>query len=97
MKAYIVLYACSVTRGVYLDLLPGQSAEEFLSSLKRFIARRGRPEKIFSDNGKTFVAAAKWLRIAREYVKLNNWLAKQGIMWQLTSAEHPGWEASSRG
>ena len=60
MKAYIVLYACSLTRVVYLELLPDQTTKEFLRSLKRFIARRGRPEKIFSDNGKTFVAASKW-------------------------------------
>ena len=48
MKAYIVLYTCSLIQAVYLELLPDQS-----------IIRRGRPEKIFSDNGKTFVAAAK--------------------------------------
>lgn len=61
MKAYIVLYACSLTRAVYLELLPDQTTQEFLRSLKRFIARRGRLEKIFSDNGTTFVAASKWL------------------------------------
>ena len=61
-KAYILLFACSLTRALYLELLPDQTAEEFLKSLKRFIARKGRPEKIYSDNGKTFVAGAKWLK-----------------------------------
>jgi hypothetical protein len=59
-KAYIVLYACSLTRAIYVELLTTLSAQEFISSLKRFIARKGRPQKIFSDNGKTFVAAEKW-------------------------------------
>ena len=57
-KAYVALYACSLMRAVYLDLLPDQSTEEFLHSLKRFVARKGRSKKIFSDNGKTFVVTA---------------------------------------
>ena len=60
-KAYILLFACSLTRAIHLELLPNQTTEEFIKSLKRFIARRGRPRKIYSDNGKTFTAAAKWL------------------------------------
>ena len=42
-KAYLALYACSVTRALYLELLPNMETSEFLKSLKRFIARRGRP------------------------------------------------------
>ena len=82
MKAYIVLYACCLTRAVYLEILPNLTVEEFIRSIKRLIARRGRPKKIFSDNGKTFVAAAKWLRKIRNDEKLNDLLAKQGIVWQ---------------
>ena len=58
-KAYITLYACSLTRGIYLDLLPSLDTSEFIQSLKRFIARRDRAMKIYSDNGRTFVGAAK--------------------------------------
>ena len=61
-KAYILLYSCSLTRAVYLDLLPGQSLEELLISIKEFIARRSRREKIYSDNFSSFVAASKWLK-----------------------------------
>ena len=60
MKAYILLFACSSTRAVYLNLLPpDQTTEHLLRSLKRFVARRGRPEKIFSDNGRTYISASK--------------------------------------
>ena len=61
-KAYIVLYACSLSRALYLELTKTMETEEFISTLKRFIARNGRPEKIYSDNGRTFMAAAKWLQ-----------------------------------
>ena len=58
-KAYIVLFACRLTRGLYLELLPELTTDEFLGSLKRLIARRGKLNKIYSDNGKTFIAAVK--------------------------------------
>ena len=61
-KAYVVLYSSRIIRGVFLELLPILETNDFIQSLKLFIARRGRPSKAYSDNGKTFVAAAKWLK-----------------------------------
>ena len=37
-KAYILLFACSLTRAIHLELLPNQTAEEVIRSLKQFIA-----------------------------------------------------------
>ena len=66
-KAYVVLYSCSLTRGEFLELLLSLETTEFIKSLRRLIARRGRPSKIYSDNGQTLFAAAKWLkRMCRE-------------------------------
>ena len=61
-KAHLLLFACSLTRAVHLELLTDQTTESFIKCLKRFIARRERPRKIYSDNGRSFVAANKWLR-----------------------------------
>ena len=44
-KAYSLLFACSLTRAVHLELLPNQTDEEFTKHLRRFIARRGRPRE----------------------------------------------------
>ena len=90
-KAYILLYSCSLTRAIHLELLPNQTTEEFLMSLKRFIARRGRPEKIYSDNGKTFVAGAKWLKRVTKDEALQNTLARQSIRWQFNLSRAPWW------
>lgn len=46
-KAYLVLYTCCLTRGVYLDVLPSLQTDNFLSSLKTFIARCGQPYTTF--------------------------------------------------
>ena len=52
-KAYILLFTCSLTRAIHLELLPDQTTNEFIRALNRLIARRGCPETIYSDNAKT--------------------------------------------
>lgn len=81
-KAYVLLYACSLTRAVYLDLMPSLETTEFLGSLKRFTARRGRPQRIYSDNGKTFVSTAKWIKQVMKDEKLHGFLTQQKIQWK---------------
>ena len=76
------LYACSLTPALFLDLLPSLENTEFLASFKRFISRRRRPQKVYSDIGKTFVGAAKWIKQVMRDKKFQNFLAHQGIQWQ---------------
>ena len=90
-KAYLALYACSLTRAVHLDLVKSLTAAEFVISLKKFIARRGRPELIYSDNAATFQAAAKWINDVREDERLNNLLANLSIEWRFNLSRAPWW------
>ena len=55
-KAWIVLYTCMATRAVILDVVSTASAASFLQSFRRFIARRGSPAQMISDNGSSFAA-----------------------------------------
>ncbi|XP_028416076.1 uncharacterized protein LOC114539664 [Dendronephthya gigantea] len=80
-KAYLVLYASCLTRVLFLEVLPSLEATEFIASLKRFIAQHGRPKRIYSDNGKTFVAAAQWLKRIQLDEKLNKFLSNHSIAW----------------
>ena len=43
-KAYIIVYACSLTRALYLELTKTMGTEEFIATFKWFIARKGRPQ-----------------------------------------------------
>ena len=70
-KAYIVLYVCSLTCGIYLELLPNMNTSDFITSLQRFIAHHRRPERTYSDNGRTFVGAANQLKIIMGDEKLH--------------------------
>lgn len=55
VKGYICLFICFVTRAVHLELVSDLSTDAYLLALKRFISRRGKPNEIFSDNGKNFI------------------------------------------
>lgn len=90
-KAYLVLFACSLTRGVYLEVLKSLETASFLGSLKRLIARRGRPSLIYSDNAKTFQAAATWLNQAMKDEKFHSELNKFEIKWRFNLSRAPGW------
>ena len=61
-KVWICLFTCCVTQAVHLDIVADISTETFLRCLKCFSARRGMPRKFVSDNGKTFKAAAKFIK-----------------------------------
>ena len=90
-KAYVLLYACSLTRGIYIDLLLSLELTEFILSLKRFIARRGRPDRIYSDNGGTFIGAARWMRIVAREERIQNFLSVHQITWQFNLSRATWW------
>ena len=43
------------SRAINLEILPNQSAQDFIIPLKQLIVRRGRASVVYSDNVKTFV------------------------------------------
>ena len=90
-KAYIVLFACSLTRALCLEILPDLTTEEFLKCLKRFLARKGRPEKVNSDNANTFSAAAKWLKKVMKEEQILRLLGVNHVKWQFNLSKVPWW------
>ena len=90
-KSYLVLYGCSLTRAVHLEVLKSLELSEFLGSLKRFIARRGRPKIIYSDNGTTFKAASKWLKKVQSDEQMNNFLSERSVQWKFSLGLAPWW------
>ena len=88
-KSYLCLFACSLTWGVYLELLHTLEMEEFLRCLKKFVARRGRPKTIYSDNGSTFKGAASWIKKVMKDEKLHDYLSKNTIEWKFNLSRAP--------
>ena len=81
-KAYILLFPCSLSRAVHLELTPNLTINGFIKCFKRLIARRGRPKTVYSDNAKTFQAAAKWLKQVIKTEEFNEFLTKENIKWK---------------
>ena len=65
-KAYVALFTCASTRAVHLKLCKDMTAEEFKIAFKEFMARRGTPRMMISDNAKTFITTSKWLKKTEE-------------------------------
>lgn len=104
-KSYICLFVCFSTKAVHLELVTDLTSAAFIGALRRFVARRGKPNCIYSDNGTNFVAANKELTEIYEWHKkessnINSALSNEGtsIDWKFIPARSPHfgglWEAS---
>ena len=80
-----------VTRAVHLDLVPDLTTEAFLRSFKRFAGRRGVPAKLVSDNGKTFKAAARLIRLIVGHKDVQRYLSGLGVKWIFNLPKAPWW------
>ena len=58
LKYYLLIVTCLSTRAIHLELLPDQSAEQFVLALVRFCNVYGIPEAIYSDNAHSFTSGA---------------------------------------
>lgn len=104
VKTYGVIFVCFAVKAVHLELVSDLTSETFIQALKRFIARRGRPVNMYSDNGTNFVGANRELMSLLKEVMNNEtkeWLQEKmsnaGINWHFIPprAPHFGgiWEA----
>lgn len=83
-KTWIYLFTCAVYRAVHLEITTSLSTKAFLQvlTIRRFIARRGRPSIVYTDNGKNFVGTYNLLRKI-DWAKINLYASTQKIDWRL--------------
>ncbi|XP_058467435.1 uncharacterized protein LOC131440300 [Malaya genurostris] len=62
VKRWVALFTCLTIRAVHLEVVHSLSSESCKMAIRRFIARRGSPVEIYSDNGTNFVGASNDLR-----------------------------------
>jgi hypothetical protein len=87
-KRYVALYTCLVTRAVHLEMVTSLSSDAAIMSLRRFIARRGSPTTIFSDNGTNFVGASRELRRLHEE-SVEEYATNHKIKWRFIPPASP--------
>ena len=98
VKRYGCMFTCLTMRAVYIEIANSDS-RSFINALRQFTAHRGKPNCIFSDNGKNFVDAARILRESLEELnkdRIDRYCCQQNIKWVFMppSASHMGgaWE-----
>ncbi|UYV67908.1 hypothetical protein LAZ67_5002467, partial [Cordylochernes scorpioides] len=89
-KAWIVIFTCAVYRGVYLELVTSLSMEAFLQAFRRFIARRGRPLIVYSDDGTNFKGMANTLKKI-DFSRLKCDPTLKNITWKFIPPGAPWW------
>ena len=90
-QAYVFLITYSLSRAVHRVLVGNQKMEEFIRAFKRFMERRGKPERIYSDNAKTFKVAATWIKSIRKSELIYSYLMENHITWQFNLSKAPWW------
>lgn len=102
-KQWGCLFTCLTSRAVHLELAGSLSTDTFILALRRFIARRGTPKCIVSDNGTNFVGASTELKECLKswnQEQIQDDLLQRGIEWKFNPplAPHFGgaWERMIR-
>ena len=95
IKRYGQLMTCFNTRAVHLELIPRLDTDSFLNGFARFVARRGKPKKMCSDNGTNIVGGYNELLKAWDEinkVKVGQAARKLDIEWDFNTplASHEG-------
>ena len=105
IKAYIAVFVCFSSKATHLEIISDLTTEAFLAGLKRFIARRGLPTTIHSDNGSNFRGAKNDLQELYRFLQststtssISQYLLTQRVHWDTIPerAPHFGglWEAA---
>jgi hypothetical protein len=107
VKTYVAVFVSLSVKAVHLEAVCHLSTDAFVACLGRFVARRGKPMLIWSDNGTNFVSASRLLSELHEFLHKRETeeavvavCASQGISWDFIPerAPHFGglWEAAAK-
>ncbi|KAG1655535.1 hypothetical protein GQR58_024454 [Nymphon striatum] len=99
VKRYGCIFTCMTTRAVHLEKVYDLSTNSFINGFRRFVCRRGYPEKVYSDNGTNFVGGESELRRSLSEIskhEIEQYAVRHNIEWHFNppSASHMGgaWE-----
>ncbi|XP_041450114.1 uncharacterized protein LOC121404525 [Drosophila obscura] len=99
-KGYVCVFVCFFTKAIHLEATSDLYTDTFLAAFARFVARRGCPHEVQSDNGRNFVGASRSLAVdllVAIHTRTSAVYSQQGLSWRFIppGAPHMGalWEA----
>ncbi len=97
-KMYGSIFVCLVTRAIHLELILDMSTRSFLYAFQKQVARKGKPDEIFSDNAKYYERADKEIKkLYRkiDWKKVQDHAESKRIQWHFTEPHAPWQNAAS--
>ena len=98
VKCYFAVFVCMATKAIHIELVSDLTTEAFIATLKRFIARRGNPAVIYSDNATNFLGSKNQLKELYTYFKKSNnvkeiqeFLSEKETQWKFIPPLSPHW------
>ncbi|XP_046408785.1 uncharacterized protein LOC124173310 [Ischnura elegans] len=100
-KDCIAIFICLATKAIHIELVSDMTTAAFIVALRRFIARRGKCNHIYSDSGSNFVGAERELKKLftdkERGRRITDFLSQEGCQWHFNppNSPHQGglWEA----
>ena len=83
-KRYGCIFTCLAIRAIHIEVATSLDSSSFINCLQRFIARRGKPKTIRSDNGSNFIGANAELQRELKNMKsdeIQHEMNAKGIKW----------------
>lgn len=103
-KGYVAVFICMVTNAVHLELVIELTTDVFLAAYKRFVARRGIPKEVMTDNDTNFVGTKNRMhKDLLELIQESNkrtveFTARDGTEWKFIPRFRPNfgglWETA---
>ena len=95
LKRYGCIFVCFSIRAVHIEMLNDLKSDTMINACRRFWARRGTPDMMFTDNATNFCRAAKDFNLGYKALPLNelqHYCNKKGVSWKFNvpCASHMG-------
>jgi len=89
IKCWGVVFVCTATSAVHVEVAQSYSTESFLMALRNFMSIRGAPRRFQSDQGDQLVAASKQIA-TWDWAKVHAECENKGATWRLvpTGGQH---------
>lgn len=89
VKKWGCIFTCLTVRACHLELADSLETDDFLLVFRSFIARRGTPQEVYSDNGTNFVGAQRELQRLLKGPGLHHFLTDKIIKWHFIPPRAP--------
>jgi Family of unknown function (DUF5641) len=93
-KGWGVVFVCTASSAIHLELTENYSTDSFLQALRRFMCLHGTPHTLISDRGEQLVAAAHQVE-NWDVSAIQRWLSNREIQWKFapTGGQHMNGQA----